>query len=247
MTPTRPIPTIQPCDVLALAAHRDDNEITCGGLLIQCVDRGHRVACAELTAGERGSSGDAETRRIESEAASKIMGLVDRVNFGWPDAAVEVTQSNKLAIATLIRQARPHLLILMNPVQRHPDHAAASQLGWDAAFLAGLLRIDLDGLPPHRPAKVLYPCFNSSNATSFIVDIGEQFERKRLAVHAYDTQVGPESHIMKARRGTNTITEIIELQARWWGSQIGVRYGEGYMQKESVQIMDVMTLPVKSI
>ena len=113
-------------DILAIAAHRDDVEITCGGTIIKLVDENRKVGILDLTQGEMGTKGNAEERERDSIEAAKIMGLAWRGNLGIPDAGVEVTRENKLNIARVIRKFRPEMVILPFWVQRHPDHLAAS-------------------------------------------------------------------------------------------------------------------------
>ncbi|MCX6827121.1 MAG: bacillithiol biosynthesis deacetylase BshB1, partial [candidate division Zixibacteria bacterium] len=140
-------------DVLAIAAHRDDVEITCGGTIIKLVDKGKKVGILDLTEGEMGTRGTAKERGIEAEKAAKIMGLSFRHNLQLPDAGVEVNYENKLKIAQVIKDTRPELVILPYWVQRHPDHLSASLLGYDACYLAGLKKLKLNG-EPHRPRKI---------------------------------------------------------------------------------------------
>src|SRR6185503_3397000 len=140
-------------DLLAIAAHRDDVEQTCGGALIRMAERGYRTGVLDLTAGEMGSRGDAETRAREAAGAAREMLLSWRDNLGLPDARLQVTLEAKLAIAVKIRELRPRAVILPYWEARHPDHVRAAELGYEACFLAGLKKLDLPG-EPHRPRKI---------------------------------------------------------------------------------------------
>ncbi|MBI3872066.1 MAG: PIG-L family deacetylase [candidate division Zixibacteria bacterium] len=145
-------------DALALAAHRDDIEITCGGLLIKFADLGYRTGIVDFTAGEMGTRGSAEDRAAEAAAAAHVLGLTHRENLNMPDAKLDNTLANRMAVATVLRRLRPRLVILPHWRQRHPDHRVAGEIAYDACFLAGLKRMDLPG-EPHRPRKILYTAF----------------------------------------------------------------------------------------
>ena len=142
-------------DVLAIAAHRDDTEIVSGGTIIKLTDLGHGVGILDLTAGESGSRGDAATRTEEAECAARIMGLKFRHTLGLPDAGLYDTQENALKVAEIIRQSKPELVILPYWEQRHPDHAAASLIGYRACFLAGLGKMPIGG-ETSRPRNIIY-------------------------------------------------------------------------------------------
>src|SRR5918912_161800 len=144
-----------PVDVLAIAAHRDDVELTCAGTLLRAADAGRRTGILDLTAGETGTRGSAELRAQEAERAAAILGVGERRNAGLPDAHLRNTDETRRVVVEHIRHFAPRVVILPFPVGRHPDHRIASELGRDACFLAGLARYDAEGTP-HRPHKVLY-------------------------------------------------------------------------------------------
>src|SRR5574340_566685 len=134
-------------DVLSIAAHRDDSEITCGGTLIKMVEAGYRVGIVDLTAGETGTRGNAALREKESIKASKVMGIVHRENLYLPDAGVEDVREYKLKIAQKVRELRPRTVILPYWDGRHPDHYTTGRIGYEACFLAGLAKLRLEGKP----------------------------------------------------------------------------------------------------
>jgi bacillithiol biosynthesis deacetylase BshB1 len=173
-------------DLLAIAAHRDDVELTCAGTLVKMQRKGYRTGIIDLTAGETGTRGDAETRAREAEEAAKVMGVTERVNAGLPDAAIQNTNEGRQTVATLVRGFKPRAVILPYPVGRHPDHRMAAELCRDACYLAGLAKYPAEG-EPHRPEKVLYAqAYREDPAKpSFVVDISEEFETKMAAVHSY--------------------------------------------------------------
>ena len=251
-------------DVLAIAAHPDDSEITCGGLLIKMIHMGRKVGVLDLAEGEMGTYGDQHTRAAESELAAKVMGLVFRANAGMPDAAIEHTQESKLRIAQVIRDTRPELVVLPHWTQRHPDHLACSQLGYDACFLAGLAKLPIDG-EPHRPRKIIYASYYRNTDYSFLVDISDVFEQKLRAIAAYESQFGDASwvdEIVKkgvarggiAETGRKEVfapgTHIFDLlysRSRTLGHMVGVQFAEAYTIKENILIDDPQKMPVRSI
>ncbi len=233
-------------DVLAIAAHRDDVEITCGGTIIKLVDKGKKAGILDLTQGEMGTKGTAEERARDAARAAEIMGVAWRENLELPDSAVEVTRENKLQIARVIRQVRPELVILPFWIQRHPDHLYAMQLGYDACFLAGLKKLELDG-EPHRPRKIIYASSFRDVAHSFFVDITGQMERKLAAVRAYKSQFDstPESKMIY-KPGVD-IFEYMTITAAFYGHKVNVKYAEAFAIKENILIDDPADMPVRSI
>ena len=164
-------------DVLAIAAHRDDSEQTCGGTLLKMAQAGHRTGILDLTQGEMGTRGTAEERAAEAKAAAKILQVAWRDTAGIPDARVENTWENRLKIARVIREQRPRVVILPYWEGRHPDHYTSSKLGYEACFLAGLAKLDLPG-KPHRPFKIVYATLYYDIRPSFVVHITAQFEKR---------------------------------------------------------------------
>ena len=135
------MPDAPHCDILAIAAHRDDVEQTCGGTLLKMAERGHRTAILDLTQGEMGTRGSVEDRAREADEAARILKVSWRRALDIPDGRVENTFANRIKVATVIRELRPRVLILPYWQARHPDHATASVLGYEAAFLAGLAKL----------------------------------------------------------------------------------------------------------
>ncbi len=233
-------------DVLAIAAHRDDVEQTCGGTLLRSAARGLRTAILDLTQGEAGTRGSAEDRAREAEEAARILGVGWRQALTLPDGALENTLPNRIEIASVLRQLRPRVVILPYWQARHPDHATAATLGYDACFLAGLAKIDT-GAPPHRPFKIVYASLYADVRPSFIVDITPFIEQRHQALMAYRSQYANQ----KAGGGLfvpeEEIRERTFAEARHYGLLAGVRYGEPFMQKEVGLVDDLTLLPVQSI
>lgn len=233
-------------DTLAIAAHPDDVEITCGGLLTKLSDMNRAVGVLDLTRGEMGTFGDIKDRDAETVVAGQIMGLKYRNNLSLPDSAIEGTRENKLKIAQIIRVTQPELVILPHWEQRHPDHLVCSKLGYDACFLAGLKKIELD-CDPFRPRKIIYAAYSRSSDISFLVDISETFEKKSNAVAAYKSQFENPDNAKRIFKPGVDIFEFMRTRARYFGQLAGVKYAEAYIIKEHILIDDPQTLPVSSI
>lgn len=233
-------------DVLAIAAHRDDTEIVSGGTIIKLVDLGYAVGILDLTAGEAGSRGDANTRAEESRCASEIMGLKYRHNLELPDAGLFLTQENALRVAEIVRQTRPELVILPYWIQRHPDHATASLIGYRGSFLAGLAKMAIAGAA-RRPRKIIYSSSFQDVEHSFVVDITNQFERKCQAVACYKTQFEEKPGMREVYPPARNILDYMEIRARQYGYMIGVKYAECFIQKEKLAVDDPLKLPGSSI
>jgi bacillithiol biosynthesis deacetylase BshB1 len=238
---------IKKLDVLAIAAHRDDTEIVCGGTIIKLIDLGHKVGILDLTAGESGSRGDAATRQSEAEAAANIMGLSYRYNLGMPDAGLFLTQDNALKVAQVIRDTQPELVILpITDNQRHPDHSTAGEIGYRGCFLSGLAKMPISG-NPHRPRKIIYSCSFQEIKPSFVVDISTQYERKCQAVACYKSQFEEIPGQREVYPPARNIFDFMDVQNRRYGYMIGAKYGEAFFQKETFTIDDPVKLPGKSI
>ena len=233
-------------DLLAIAAHPDDVELTCGGTLIKMAGLGYRTGILDLTRGEMGSRGTPEIRAREAAAAAKIMGVKVRENLGLPDSRLEVNEEYKLELARMIRELQPHTVILPYWEGRHPDHYTASTLGYEAAFLSGLAKLPVGG-SPHRPFKIIYASLYRDVRPTFVVDITDQFETRLAALMAYKSQFDDQeagSNIFPAHKEIRT---RVESMARYYGMLGGVTYAEPFIQKEVGLVDDVMALPVKSI
>ena len=233
-------------DALAIAAHRDDVEIVCGGTVIKLADLGYKVRIIDLTQGEMGTLGSKEQREKEALNAAKVMGVKIRENLMLPDSKVEPTWENKLKLVRLIRKHKPRLAILPYWTQRHPDHANCSKLAYDACYLSGLAKLDAPG-EPHRPFKIIYNSSFHQIQHSFIVDITDQFERKKKAVACYKSQFQEMTSGKVVFPPAGDIFELMEITARHYGYLIRKKYGEAFVTKEMMEIDDPMKIPVSSI
>jgi bacillithiol biosynthesis deacetylase BshB1 len=233
-------------DVLAIAAHRDDVEQTCGGTLLRMAARGLRTAILDLTQGEAGTRGTAEDRAKEAANAAKLLGVSWRQALGFPDGAIENSIQNRIEIARVIRLVRPHVVILPYWQARHPDHAITGALGCDACFVSGLAKVDT-GAPPHRPFKIVYASLYADVRPSFVVDITPFIEQRHAALMAYKSQYQNQATGSGLFVPEEEIKERTFAEARHYGLLAGVRYGEPFVQKEVGLVDDLTLLPVQSI
>lgn len=234
-------------DVLAIAAHRDDAELSCGGTLIRCARLGKRTAIVDLTAGEAGSKGSAELRAQEASRAAGVLGLSARENLGWPDAALVSTPSTRDELVRVIRRFRPQVVIAPAPLGRHPDHRITAELVRDACFVAGLRRVEPD-IAPHRPLKVLHATAHREDFArpTFVVDITEEFEQKLEAIRCYESQFEGVTQAGEVYPNGEPLYDIIRHQAAHYGSLIRTRYGEPFITTEMMRVDDITALEVST-
>jgi N-acetylglucosamine malate deacetylase 1 len=235
-------------DLLAIAAHPDDVELTCGGTLLKMAQRGYKTGILDLTAGEMGSRGTVETRAKEAAKAAKLLGVQWRETLGVPDSDVQPARQHKMRLAAVIRHLQPRTVILPYWEARHPDHYNASTLAYEGCFLAGLKQLPLEG-EPHRPFKILYSTAYASVRPTFVVDITAQYERRRRAILAFGSQFRPSKGAKKSKvfLAIDRLEDEMNQLARHYGQMIGVRYGEPFLQKELMGVDDILKLDVRSI
>ena len=244
--PNEPFENLRPLDVLAIAAHPDDVEQTCGGTLIRSAEQGYRTGVLDLTAGDMGSRGYPELRLQESKAAASQLLLAWRENLRWPDARLENNTPARMTLAGVIRRLRPRTVILPHWTGRHPDHYRASEIGYEACFLAGLKKLEED-TPPHRPHKILYSSIYANVAPSFVLDITRQFDRRMNALFCYRSQYGDSSEASNLFPSQREVEERIAAVARFYGNLIGTQYGEPFVVKETIEMADIVNIGVRSI
>ncbi len=249
----------QALDILALAAHRDDVEQTCGGTLLKAAQNGQRTGILDLTQGEMGTRGTAEDRAKEAADAAKILGVGWRRALDIPDGRVENIWENRLKVAAVIRETKPRVLILPYWKGRHPDHYTASILGYEACFLAGLAKLELGpqnsdvgqstsgSLPPHRPFKIIYATLYYDIRPTFVVDISDQFEGKLASIMAYTSQFSDQEAGKDLFPAHDEIRARVSAMACFYGMLGGVTYAEPFLQKEVGLVEDLLAIPVKSI
>jgi bacillithiol biosynthesis deacetylase BshB1 len=251
-------------DILAIAAHRDDVEQTCGGTLLKSAQRGQRTGILDLTQGEMGTRGTAADRAREAADAANILGVSWRRALDIPDGRVENTWENRLKVASMIRETRPRVVILPYWKGRHPDHYTTSVLGYEACFLAGLAKLPLSSQPSttnqsnseaaadaplstHRPFKIVYATLYYDVRPTFVVDISEQFEQKFASILAYKSQFSDQEVGKDLFPAHDEIHARVESMARYYGMLGGVACAEPFLQKEVGLVEDLVAIPVKSI
>ena len=231
-------------DLLTISPHPDDAELYCGGLIRKMSDLGHATAIVDLTAGEMGTRGTVEDRMQESDSAAEILGLQSRMNLRLPDSGIVGDEEQRLAVIRAIRELRPHTVLLPTRETRHPDHRMTGVVGQDAAFLAGLHKINT-GQEPYRPQQLVFYFTHYTyrqESPSFVVDITEQFDRKIQAVKAFKSQFhNPESSEPSTFISRPEFLDDIEAVNRFYGTTIGTRYGEPYVVREILHVDDPVT------
>jgi bacillithiol biosynthesis deacetylase BshB1 len=236
------MPTV---DILAIAAHRDDVELTCGGTLIKAADLGRTTAVIDLTAGELGTRGSAEFRGEEASRAAAVMRLSARENLGLPDGGVTNTPETRALLALAIRRFAPAVVIAPSMNGKHPDHTVSAQLIRDACFVAGLRKIAPD-FPVHRPRKIVHClAYREDNVKpTFVVDISDTFEQKLEAVRCYSSQFDEAIQAGEVFPNGEPLYDIVRHQAAHYGSLIRTRYGEPFFTTETMRFDDVAALEV---
>ncbi len=236
-------------DLLAIAAHRDDVELLCGGTLARAAAQGYRTGILDLTRGEMGTAGSADLRGAEAESAAKALGVSARRNAGFPDAGLENTIESRHWLVAYLRAFRPSTVILPYLKGRHPDHRIASELATDSCFLAGLSKLPIEG-DPHRPKKILYSLAYREDAVkpTFVVDITEQMDAKMAAIRCYHSQFEGKTWAGEVfPGGDRPLYEQVRMHAAHAGSLIRTEYGEPFYTRETVRVDDVMRLGVRSL
>jgi bacillithiol biosynthesis deacetylase BshB1 len=224
---------------LAFGVHPDDVELGCSGTIISAVAEGKKVAVVDLTRGELGTRGTAETRKTEAAAAAAAMGVYARENLEMADGFFQNDENNLRKVITAIRKYQPEIVLCNAPEDRHPDHGRSSKLVSDAAFLAGLIKIETsqDGQMQGawRPKYVFHYIQDRYLKPDFVMDISGAFQQKMEAILCYTTQFNttdnsePQTYI-----STPDFMDVIRSRALMFGKRIGVEYAEGYITTKMV-------------
>jgi bacillithiol biosynthesis deacetylase BshB1 len=231
-------------DVAGVCAHPDDAELVMGGTLALAARQGRRVCLLDLTRGECGSRGTPEIRAAEALEAARILGAAHRESLGLPDSRLAVVPEHKDPVVAALRRLRPRVVVLQHWEQRHPDHAHASRIVYDACFLAGLRNYRPDLGTAFRPAKLVYALGTTEQSEivpSLVVDVTGVWDVKLQAIRAFASQFTP--------AGGETVSlpfdrfqEAVALSARRAGQRIGVDYGEAFVTREPIQVDDLLSL-----
>ena len=235
-------------DILAIGVHPDDVELGCSGTLIKEIKRGKKVGVVDLTEGELGTRGTAETRYAEAAAAAKIMGLAVRENAKMRDGFFKNDEAHQLQLIQIIRKYQPEIIFANILEDRHPDHGRAGNLVYEACFLSGLIKIETkgdDGKPQEkwRPKYLFHYIQDRFYEPDFIVDISDVWEQRLQSIKAYSTQFfnadldGPQTYISSPE-----FLESITSRARLLGKRIGVPFAEGFLSKKSIGLKNLDAL-----
>lgn len=232
-------------DLLAIAAHRDDVELTCAGTLIKAAKQGYNTAVVDLTVGEMGTKGDARSRAAEADRAAAVMQLTARENLGLPDAGIVNDPATRARVAQVIRRFKPTIVIAPARQGRHPDHRVTSELVRDACFVAGLAKLAPE-LPKHRPRKVIH-CVSfrqDFEKPTFVVDITAEFEQKLEAIRCFESQFGGATQAGEVYPNGEPLYDAIRHYSAYYGAMIRSRYGEPFFTTETMRVDDVVALEV---
>ncbi|MCX5800632.1 MAG: bacillithiol biosynthesis deacetylase BshB1 [Candidatus Eisenbacteria bacterium] len=233
--------------VMAIGAHPDDVELSCGGLVAKLVSLGHETGIADLTGGELGSSGSKKTRAAESMKAAKILRVAWRECCELPDTGLDHTNRGHMrTVVELLRRHRPALVLSPHGGDsRHPDHVEAREIVRRAVYLAGLRQFDAGGRP-FSSGRLLYYMSDVQFEPTLIVDVGEFFDRKMKAIRAYRSQFsGNRSDSYPTRLNNPGFLDRIEMRARFLGAMIDKAYAEGFLHEGPLQVDDPVTLLAK--
>lgn len=223
-----------------MASHPDDIEITSGGTAIKLINEGKKVGIVDLTRGELSTRGNLITRKKETEAASKVMGIHYRTNLKMEDGNIANTKANREKLIQVLRETKPSIIFAPYPSDRHTDHINASNFIRESAFLSGLTKIKTGKLNAYRPQRVFYYRHAYDFPITFIVDISDTFKQKMKAIECYSTQFyklkstsadEPETYI-----STNLFWKDLEARARFFGFKIGAEFGEPFYCYETIRV-----------
>jgi N-acetylglucosamine malate deacetylase 1 len=215
-------------DILAIGAHPDDVELGVGGTLLQLASQGYSVGILDLTLGELSSRGTVEERMVETQIASDILQVSIRHNAELPDGGLQNTPEQRIEIISFIRMLKPRILLVHRKNDRHPDHRIASELVRDANFFAGVTSITTEEAP-HRASHIYYynPYSDDQTPPQVVMDISPFFDQKLNALRAYQSQLhNPNYEGAKTLVSSASFWDGIQKRAAYWGSRIGVEFGE---------------------
>lgn len=234
-------------DILAIGAHPDDIELGCGATIAKEVSRGKKVGIIDLTRGELGTRGTAETRKQEAADGAKILGVSVRENMGFADGFFLNDKAHQLELITMIRKYQPDMVLCNAIDDRHIDHGKGSQLVSDACFLSGLRKIEttLDGKPQEqwRPKFVYHYIQWKNIEPDIVVDVSGFIDKKMEAVGAYKTQFfDPENKGPQTPISSKNFTDSIDYRARDLGRLIGVDHAEGFTVERYAAVKSLFDL-----
>jgi bacillithiol biosynthesis deacetylase BshB1 len=223
-------------DILVMAAHPDDAELSCAGTILKHIAAGKKVGIVDFTRGELGTRGTPEIRLQESADATKILGLQARENLGIRDGFFRNDEETQLKLIEVIRKYQPDIVLANALEDRHPDHGKGAQLAIDACFLSGLRQIKTGDLPAWRPAQVYHYIQDRYLEPDFVVDISSQWDLKEAAIRAFKSQFfDPNSAEPASYISSPDFLNFIQARAMEMGHKIGVKYGEGFQSQKTLE------------
>ena len=229
---------VEPVDILAFSPHPDDVDLGCGGTLAALARRGRSFGIVDLTRGEMGTRGTPEIRESEAREAARILGARFRETLDLGDGDLRTDRAAELRVVEAVRRARPRLILAPLPADRHPDHARAGRLVPEAAWYAGLAKLET-GLPPHRPDQVIFYAAYVFAPPTFLVDVSASFATKIAALRAYRSQFydenssEPETYV-----SSKGFFDGIEARSRALGRIANVEYAEGFVSNVPPTLAD---------
>lgn len=231
-------------DVLVMAAHPDDAELSCSGTIISLIQKGKKVGIVDFTRGELGTRGTPEIRLAESEAATKIMGLHARENLGIRDGFFRNDEETQLKLIQVIRKYQPDVVLANALEDRHPDHGKGAQLAIDACFLSGLRQIktmvDNQEQGAWRPRNVYHYIQDRYLEPDFVYDITPHWDQKEAAIRAFKSQFfDPNSTEPASYISSPEFLNFIKARSMEMGHKIGVVYGEGFQSQKTIELREL--------
>lgn len=234
-------------DVLAIGVHPDDIELSCAGVLLVEKKNGKKTGIVDLTQGELGTRGTAETRKQEATAAAKILGVAIRENLGLRDGFFQNNEADQLKVIEAIRKFQPEVILCNAPQDRHPDHGRSARLVSDACFLSGLRKVEtiVDGQPQEawRPKYVLHYIQDRFLQPDFVIDISDVMETKLESIKAYGTQFhNPALNEPQTYISTPDFLDSVIYRSKMMGKMIGVKYAEGFISEKMIGLSSLDAL-----
>ena len=223
-------------DILVMAAHPDDAELSCAGTILKHIAAGKKVGIVDFTRGELGTRGTPEIRLQESAEATKILGLQVRENLGIRDGFFQNDEETQLKLIEVIRKYQPEIVLANALEDRHPDHGKGAKLAIDACFLSGLRQIKTGDLPAWRPAQVYHYIQDRYLEPDFVIDISAHWDQKEAAIRAFKSQFfDPSSAEPASYISSPDFLNFIQARAMEMGHKIGVKYGEGFQSQKTLE------------
>lgn len=239
-------------DILAIAVHPDDVELSCSGTLLQHIDRGYSVGLVDLTRGELGTRGTADIRDEEAAEAARLMGALFRKNLGMSDGFFQYTEENLRRIIRVVREHQPEIVLANAPHDRHPDHGRAAKLIADACYYSGLVKVDTrddaGALQERWRPRAVYHFIQDYNLEpDFVVDISGYWERKLAVIRAFRSQFHVPEATEYAQELSSPISgedflDFLESKARTYGRASGFELAEGFITARTAGVRDLFDL-----